>query len=131
MKGLVLLGIILILSSSSGICEDTAMLMGVPNMPLITPRPKRLVNKEKMVEESEAYFLEQIVTSTFVDRNSSLLTDEEKEELTSFGTDTSFQDDLIKKELARALAKQDVLKFKKLFKRQLGEGKTAEKRREH
>ncbi len=85
-------------------------------------------NPKKILEETQSYLLEEVFISSFMNMNTSLLTDEEKEDINAFGVDSTYQDDIMKKAFANALAKQDVLGFKKLFKKYYKEDKPTGKK---
>ena len=79
--------------------------------------------KPKTEEESMAfvqtYFLEMMFLKPMFETQTSMLSEEEKAEMGSFA-DTTMQDQLITREMAARLAKQDVLGLKKHFKRSGG-----------
>jgi hypothetical protein len=77
-------------------------------------RTQKHMTPEQKVEAFEAYYIENAFSEAFANRATSMLTEDEQKEF-GFGMDTSFQDDLVKKELIKTLAKQDILKLKPLL----------------
>lgn len=88
----------------------------VPEMPFpdvaVPSRTHRPKSKKEAVEALEAYFIEQVFAQGFSMKSMSLLTEEEKKEL-PYQVDSSYEEEIMKKELSRVLAKRDILGLRK------------------
>ena len=92
---------------------DSGLSMPYPDVPIVTTqRPK---TRDEAIEALEAYYIEQIFAQGFSLKNLSILTDEEKEEF-GFQVDSQHEEEIMKKEFAKMLAKKDILKLKKKLK---------------
>ncbi len=88
---------------------------GVLGMMMDEQQKKPKTEEESMVFV-QSYFLEMMFLKPMFETQPSMLSEEEKAEMGSFA-DTTMQDQLITREMAKRLAKQDVLGLNKHFKR--------------
>jgi hypothetical protein len=90
--------------------QEDSMPMDVnPSLYMGTKRNK---TKEESIEELEAYYLETMFLPNMIGQNQSLMTEEEKAEA-PMSVDSDVENQILIKELAKKLAKQDILRFKR------------------
>jgi hypothetical protein len=77
---------------------------------------KKRMSKAQMVQVIQANFLKTVFLNPFFESyNKSLILENDKEDNSSFLMDNSFHTEILKDELARLLAKRDILKLKKVL----------------
>lgn len=106
----------------AGLCLGLGVIMACPLFAQIGPMeavdPTQYIqqvkpaNREQAVEALEVYFLETMFLKGFAGIDQSLLTDEEKENA-PFSSDSDYTQQMIMKELAKSMAKKDILGLKK------------------